>query len=145
MWTLFTKALARGNSTTQVQVVNTSSNFVLTALLGFAVFAESLPPLWWVGAALLVAGTVIVGRKDEAAAASGDGAAGDEAAAPGDGLEVEAEPLIRVSSSPNAARGRAVEKRAGGDAVEEDEDVLDLDVDAVASGSSSSSVLLVER
>ncbi|OLN87970.1 Transmembrane protein 42 [Colletotrichum chlorophyti] len=68
MWTLFTQALAKGNSTTQVSIMNTSSNFVITAVLGLAIFSESLPPLWWVGAALLVAGNVIIGRKDEAGA-----------------------------------------------------------------------------
>lgn len=45
--------------------MNTSANFVLTAILGFAIFSEALPPLWWLGAALLVAGNVIIGRKDE--------------------------------------------------------------------------------
>jgi len=45
--------------------MNTSSNFVITAVLGSVIFSEALPPLWWVGAALLVAGNVIVGRKDE--------------------------------------------------------------------------------
>lgn len=66
MWTLFTAALAKGTSTTQVSIMNTSTNFVLTALLGLLIFSEALPPLWWAGAALLVAGNVIVGRKDEA-------------------------------------------------------------------------------
>ncbi|KAH6895257.1 hypothetical protein B0T10DRAFT_211448 [Thelonectria olida] len=65
MWSLFTTALARGTSTTQVSIMNTSTNFVVTALLGFVIFSESLPPLWWAGAALLVAGNVIVGSKDE--------------------------------------------------------------------------------
>ncbi|KAL2200701.1 hypothetical protein P885DRAFT_57567 [Corynascus similis CBS 632.67] len=65
MWTLFTKALARGNSTTQVSIMNTSANFVITAILGFAIFSEALPPLWWVGASFLVAGNVIIGKKDE--------------------------------------------------------------------------------
>lgn len=65
MWTLFTQALAKGNSTTQVSIMNTSSNFVITALLGLIIFSESLPPLWWVGAALLVAGNVIIGSQDE--------------------------------------------------------------------------------
>lgn len=65
MWTLFTKALARGTSTTQVSIINTSTNFMLTALLGLFIFAEALPPLWWAGASLLVVGNVIVGRKDE--------------------------------------------------------------------------------
>ncbi|CAK7211833.1 hypothetical protein SCUCBS95973_001258 [Sporothrix curviconia] len=65
MWTLFTRALKAGHSATQVSIMNTSANFVLTALLGLAIFSESLPPLWWAGAALLVAGNVIIGRKDE--------------------------------------------------------------------------------
>ena len=65
MWTLFTKALARGTSTTQVSIINTSSNFMITAILGFFIFTESLPPLWWLGAAMLVAGNVIIGRREE--------------------------------------------------------------------------------
>ncbi|KAI1265716.1 hypothetical protein F5Y18DRAFT_44578 [Xylariaceae sp. FL1019] len=65
MWTLFTQALAKGQSTTQVSIMNTSTNFMVTAILGFAIFSESLPPLWWVGATMLVAGNVIIGRKDE--------------------------------------------------------------------------------
>ncbi|KAF7922754.1 hypothetical protein BELL_0080g00100 [Botrytis elliptica] len=65
MWTLFTKALARGTSTVQVSIINTSSNFMLTAVLGFIIFSESLPPLWFLGAALLVAGNVIIGRREE--------------------------------------------------------------------------------
>ncbi|KAL8347311.1 hypothetical protein RB601_003190 [Gaeumannomyces tritici] len=76
MWTLFTQALSRGHSTTQVSIMNTSSNFVLTALLGLVIFSESLPPLWWLGASMLVAGNVIIGRKDEGSA-GGDAACED--------------------------------------------------------------------
>ncbi|KAH6660382.1 hypothetical protein BKA67DRAFT_653565 [Truncatella angustata] len=72
MWTLFTKALARGNSTTQVSIMNTSTNFMITALLGLIIFSESLPPLWWLGAAMLVAGNVIIGRKDESSSSEDD-------------------------------------------------------------------------
>ncbi|KAG9235825.1 hypothetical protein BJ875DRAFT_256061 [Amylocarpus encephaloides] len=68
MWALFTKALARGTSTTQVSILNTSSNFMLTAVLGWLIFSESLPPLWFLGAALLVAGNVIIGRRGGCAA-----------------------------------------------------------------------------
>lgn len=71
MWTLFTQALARGHSTTQVSIMNTSSNFFITALLGMMIFSESLPPLWWAGAALLVAGNVIIGSKDESDKSAG--------------------------------------------------------------------------
>jgi len=73
MWTLFTKALARGTSTTRVSILNTSANFMLTAILGFLIFSESLPPLWFLGAALLVAGNVIIGRRDEGEDKDGDG------------------------------------------------------------------------
>ena len=66
MWSLYTSALANGNSTTQVSIMNTSTNFMITAFLGFAIFSEALPPLWWAGAALLVAGNVILGWAESA-------------------------------------------------------------------------------
>lgn len=65
MWSLFTTALARGKSATQVSIMNTSTNFLVTAFAGLIVFSEALPPMWWAGASLLVAGSVIAGRKDE--------------------------------------------------------------------------------
>ena len=42
-------------------------------MLGFLIFSESLPPLWFLGAALLVAGNVIIGRRDEGETKSVDG------------------------------------------------------------------------
>ncbi|EPE10152.1 hypothetical protein F503_05247 [Ophiostoma piceae UAMH 11346] len=114
MWTLFTRALARGHSATQVSIMNTSANFVLTALMGFAIFSEALPPLWWLGAAMLVAGNVIIGRKDEAAPAEAAEAA-TEAAVP------EAVPLTAAytaagsdsseTDSPTASSGRRTSRR----------------------------------
>ncbi|ETS01997.1 hypothetical protein M419DRAFT_129790 [Trichoderma reesei RUT C-30] len=65
MWSLFTTALARGKSATQVSIMNTSTNFLVTAFTGLVIFSEALPPMWWAGASLLVAGSVIAGRKDE--------------------------------------------------------------------------------
>lgn len=65
MWTLFTKALARGTSTTQVSILNTTSNFIFTAILGFLIFSETLPQLWFIGASLMVIGNVIIGRREE--------------------------------------------------------------------------------
>lgn len=52
--------------------MNTSTNFMITAVLGFVIFSEALPPLWWVGATLLVAGNVIIGRKDGGSAEDSD-------------------------------------------------------------------------
>lgn len=43
MWGLFTRALTLADSTVRVSVINTSSNFVLTAVLGLVVFGEELP------------------------------------------------------------------------------------------------------
>ena len=65
MWALFTAALTRASSTTRVSVVNVSSNFMVTAILGLIIFGEKLPPLWWVGAGFLAAGNVIIGRREE--------------------------------------------------------------------------------
>lgn len=85
MWGLFTRALTLANSTVRVSVINTSANFIMTAVLGLVVFGEKLPGklnvgqagqrvpntdqyfsgLWWIGAGLLVAGSVIIGRRDE--------------------------------------------------------------------------------
>ena len=85
MWGLFTRALTLATSTVRVSVINTSANFMVTAILGAVVFKESLPGAlfwlhivmlladmliiagtWWLGASFLVAGSVIIGRRDEA-------------------------------------------------------------------------------
>ncbi|KAK0938689.1 hypothetical protein LTR29_009788 [Friedmanniomyces endolithicus] len=65
MWGLFTRALTLASSTVRVSIINTSANFMLTAVLGAVIFRESLPGLWWMGASLLVAGSVIIGRREE--------------------------------------------------------------------------------
>jgi hypothetical protein len=126
MWTLFTKALARGTSTTQVSIINTSANFMITAFLGFIIFSESLPPLWWLGAALLVAGNVIIGRREEA---DPDKDADDVARAPGgEGpyADVDEELLTRESVELDEASEAERKKK------QEEEDILHLDLDEEA-------------
>lgn len=103
MWSLFTTALARGTSTTQVSIMNTSANFMLTAFMGWAIFSEALPGMWWAGATCLVAGNVIIGRKDES---KGEDDAGYSAVPQGEDTQAEGE-----------AQGRKDD---------EDEDVIDL-------------------
>lgn len=90
MWSLFTTALARGKSATQVSIMNTSTNFLVTAFTGLLIFSESLPPMWWAGASLLVAGSVIAGRQDEGEGPK-DAAAGesDESVPTGSNLELD--------------------------------------------------------
>ncbi|KAF1362934.1 hypothetical protein EJ07DRAFT_105630 [Lizonia empirigonia] len=65
MWGLFTRALTLASSTVRVSVINTSANFMITAVLSALIFSESLPGLWWLGAAMLVAGSVIIGMREE--------------------------------------------------------------------------------
>ncbi|KJX95632.1 hypothetical protein TI39_contig4100g00002 [Zymoseptoria brevis] len=78
MWGLFTRALTLATSTVRVSVINTSANFMLTAVLGTMIFREELPGLWWLGAALLVTGSVIIGRREEGRDVGAAGTAGAE-------------------------------------------------------------------
>lgn len=77
MWGLFTRALTLASSTVRVSVINTSANFVITAVMSALIFSESLPGLWWLGAAMLVAGSVIVGMREEGEKEGGNRRAGD--------------------------------------------------------------------
>ena len=73
MWALFTRALTAHSSATQVSILNTSANFLVTAVLGVLVFAERLGALWVVGAACLVVGNVVIGRKASKEKGEGEG------------------------------------------------------------------------
>jgi hypothetical protein len=109
MWTLFTQALARGTSTTQVSIMNTSTNFMITAMLGALIFSEVLPPLWWAGAALLVAGNVIVGRKDETKDAGAAAAAEGPTYVP---VPTEEEGMLRRDDEDVIDLGRVSDERS---------------------------------
>jgi hypothetical protein len=65
MWGLFTRALTLASSTVRVSIINTSANFVVTAVLGALIFSEKLPGVWWLGAAMLVTGSVIIGMRED--------------------------------------------------------------------------------
>ncbi|KAF9739551.1 hypothetical protein PMIN06_006990 [Paraphaeosphaeria minitans] len=84
MWGLFTHALTLASSTVRVSVINTSANFMITAILGLAIFSESLPGLWWLGAAMLVAGSVIIGGREEGVKEA-DGVVGSDPLLNGEG------------------------------------------------------------
>ncbi|KAG9298345.1 hypothetical protein G9A89_002833 [Geosiphon pyriformis] len=60
MWTLFTKALNRSTSSIQVTVFNSATNFCMTAIFGSLLFGETLNLQWWLGASLIISGTVLV-------------------------------------------------------------------------------------
>ncbi|KAL8659162.1 MAG: hypothetical protein Q9226_000569 [Calogaya cf. arnoldii] len=114
MWGLFTSALTRASSTTRVSIINTSSNFLITALLGLIIFSEKLPPLWWVGAVGLVVGNVVIGRREE----EGDGN-GDKAQALKDVQLQEGERPV----------GEGYRDLDEGGRDEVDDDILELDTD----------------
>ncbi|KAL6710394.1 hypothetical protein ACN47E_009340 [Coniothyrium glycines] len=92
MWGLFTRALTLASSTVRVSIINTSANFIVTAVLSFLIFSESLPGLWWLGAALLVAGSVIIGMREESETKDGAAKTGDA--------------LSSISDSSNIQRNR---------------------------------------
>ncbi|XP_061162515.1 transmembrane protein 42-like [Saccostrea echinata] len=62
MWTLFTKSLQFCSSTAEATVTNTASNFLISALIGVALFNETLSLRWWIGASLIVTGLLLIHR-----------------------------------------------------------------------------------
>ncbi|KAJ1940787.1 hypothetical protein FBU59_003704 [Linderina macrospora] len=56
MWLFFTKALRYGDSTARVMMVQTVSNFVVTAVAGVYLFGDVLSMRWWCGATLIAVG-----------------------------------------------------------------------------------------
>ncbi|KAI8979709.1 hypothetical protein BDF20DRAFT_526808 [Mycotypha africana] len=60
MWTTFTKALNLAPSSVQVSIVNGAINFSASAILGHLIFDEPLAFRWWIGAAFILTGTVIL-------------------------------------------------------------------------------------
>ncbi|CAI2167314.1 8122_t:CDS:2 [Funneliformis geosporum] len=62
MWTFFTKALNKSSSSLQVTVLNSATNFCMTAVLGNIIFGETLSLQWWFGASLIVIGTLLINK-----------------------------------------------------------------------------------
>ncbi|KAJ8659761.1 hypothetical protein O0I10_004354 [Lichtheimia ornata] len=64
MWTLFTKALNAAPSSVQTTTVNGAVNFSVSALLGYLIFDEPLALGWWIGASMILSGTILLSRSD---------------------------------------------------------------------------------
>ncbi|KAJ1641864.1 hypothetical protein J3B02_002821 [Coemansia erecta] len=60
MWLFFTKALRFGDSTPRVMMLQTISNFAVTALCGVYLFGDVLSLQWWGGASLIAIGLVML-------------------------------------------------------------------------------------
>ncbi|CAG8832619.1 19421_t:CDS:2, partial [Racocetra persica] len=52
----------KSSSSIQVTVLNSATNFCMTAILGKVIFGEALALQWWFGAGFIVLGTVLVNR-----------------------------------------------------------------------------------
>ncbi|KAJ1879173.1 hypothetical protein LPJ66_011750 [Kickxella alabastrina] len=66
MWLFFTKALRYGDSTPRVMMLQTASNFAMTALCGVYLFGDVLSMQWWWGASLIAAGLVLINSEKSA-------------------------------------------------------------------------------
>ncbi|KAL2438485.1 hypothetical protein ABEF95_011105 [Exophiala dermatitidis] len=108
MWALFTAALTRSDSTTRVSIVNVSANFMITAILGWMVFNEKLNGVFWGGAALLAAGNVVIGRREEQKPAA-VGATSIPVSTPRTSGDEAEELLLPDLSGDGAERGRNLE------------------------------------
>lgn len=122
MWGLFTRALTLASSTVRVSVINTSCNFMLTAILGLIIFRETLPGLWWLGASFLVAGSVIIGRREEGKESGDAGTAGQEPTVAAGGGTYRDEPDapiagvgIELGDGKGRRRSRSSERNGDGD------------------------------
>lgn len=110
MWILFTRALTAADSTTRVSVLNTSANFLTTAVLGMVVFGEGLRGGWWVGAGCLVVGSVVIGAREGGDGRSEEGRGREE--------EGERDGAVRLGGSVSGGVGGNVEGLRDGDRVE---------------------------
>jgi len=97
------------------------------------IFSESLPPLWFVGAALLVAGNVIIGRRDEGE----EKGKGDEQvrAEIGDVGNEEAEGLLVAEELDELDESELERKKR------EEDDILQLDLEEENLGRSSETLI----
>ncbi|ESO93130.1 hypothetical protein LOTGIDRAFT_232853 [Lottia gigantea] len=59
MWTFFTKSL-QYLSSIQATITNTSTNFLVSAIIGKILFKELLPILWWIGSVFILLGLLLI-------------------------------------------------------------------------------------
>ncbi|XP_060076405.1 transmembrane protein 42-like [Ylistrum balloti] len=62
MWTCFTKSLQLCTSSLEATVINTATNFLVSALIGWMFFHEGLSLKWWIGSLLILLGLMLIHR-----------------------------------------------------------------------------------
>jgi uncharacterized membrane protein len=60
MWITFTRALHLTPSSLYVTTINTAANITFTGIMSFILFYENLSIRWWIGAILVVIGSVLM-------------------------------------------------------------------------------------
>ncbi|KAL1999830.1 hypothetical protein VTN02DRAFT_3904 [Thermoascus thermophilus] len=121
MWALFTRALTASPSTTKVSITNTASNFLVTAILGMIVFAEHVRGLWWLGAAMMGAGCILVGMRDGDGEKKGDSGVAGGGDGDGDGDDEGGIRVVREHAGDGSVE-ESVQLLGGDESVSESED-----------------------
>jgi len=62
----FNRALQASKTTLEASIVNTASNFIFTALIGYLAFSEELSLFWWSGTSLIIIGTYLISTEEAA-------------------------------------------------------------------------------
>ena len=65
MWRCYSKALSLSSTSIQPTIVTKTSNFLLSALVGFVVFAEPINILWFGGFLLILLGVYLISTENE--------------------------------------------------------------------------------
>ena len=60
MFTLFARGLTKCRNSVEASLINTSTNLLLTGILGSVIFQEELDLFWWLGSAFISVGAYFV-------------------------------------------------------------------------------------
>mmetsp|Transcript_19385 Transcript_19385/g.33337 ORF Transcript_19385/g.33337 Transcript_19385/m.33337 type:complete len:81 (-) Transcript_19385:240-482(-) len=64
MWRFFVLSMKQTNSV-NASIINTSCQFIFTALFSFVLFGETLNARWWLGLTCLLVGLILILRGTE--------------------------------------------------------------------------------
>jgi uncharacterized membrane protein len=65
MWRCYSKALSLSTTSIQPTIVTKTSNFLLSALVGFIIFSEPINFIWIIGFLLILIGVYLISTKND--------------------------------------------------------------------------------
>jgi drug/metabolite transporter (DMT)-like permease len=65
MWRSYSKALSVASTSIQPTILTKTSNFLLSTVVGYFAFAESINWIWLLGFALILCGVYLISKEDE--------------------------------------------------------------------------------